>query len=34
LKELGDKISGDKKKQVEDAIAAVREAINRKTPRR
>ena len=28
LKELGDKISGDKKKQVEDAIAAVREAIN------
>ena len=29
LKELGDKISGDKKKQVEDAIAAVREAINR-----
>ena len=29
LKELGDKISGDKKKQVEDAIAAVRDAINR-----
>jgi molecular chaperone DnaK len=29
LKDLGDKISGDKKKQVEDAIAAVREAINR-----
>src|SRR5438094_9949545 len=29
LKELGDKISGDKKKQVEDAIAAVREAINK-----
>ena len=29
LKELGDKISGDKKKQVEDAIAAVREAIER-----
>jgi molecular chaperone DnaK len=28
LKELGDKISGDKKKQVEDAIAAVRNAIN------
>jgi molecular chaperone DnaK len=28
LKELGDKISGDKKKQIEDAIAAVREAIN------
>src|SRR5438477_3743136 len=28
LKDLGDKISGDKKKQVEDAIAAVREAIN------
>ena len=28
LKELGDKISGDKKKQVEDAIAAVREALN------
>jgi molecular chaperone DnaK len=28
LKELGDKISGDKKKQVEDAIAAVRDAIN------
>src|SRR6187431_2391496 len=27
LKELGDKISGDKKKQVEDAIAAVRAAI-------
>src|SRR6201990_1623429 len=29
LKELGDKISGDKKKLVEDAVAAVREAINR-----
>ena len=29
LKELGDKISGDKKKQVEDAIAAVRDAVNR-----
>src|SRR6187399_2373769 len=29
LKELGDKISGDKKKQVEGAIAAVRDAINR-----
>ncbi|MEY2493062.1 MAG: molecular chaperone DnaK [Verrucomicrobiota bacterium] len=29
LKELGDKISGDKKKQLEDAIAAVRDAINR-----
>ena len=29
MKELGDKISGDKKKQVEDAIAAVRDAINR-----
>jgi molecular chaperone DnaK len=29
LKELGDKISGDKKKQVEDAVAAVRDAINR-----
>src|SRR5213593_155293 len=29
LKDLGDKISGDKKKQVEDAIAAVREAINK-----
>src|SRR5207249_10747946 len=29
LKELGDKISGDKKKQVEDAIATVRDAINR-----
>ena len=28
LKELGDKISGDKKKSVEDAIAAVRDAIN------
>src|SRR5207245_2257720 len=28
LKDLGDKVSGDKKKQVEDAIAAVREAIN------
>jgi molecular chaperone DnaK len=29
LKEIGDKISGDKKKQIEDAIAAVRDAINR-----
>jgi molecular chaperone DnaK len=29
VKDLGDKISGDKKKQVEDAIAAVREAINK-----
>src|SRR5262249_46716221 len=29
LKELGDKISGEKKKPVEDAIAAVRDAINR-----
>src|SRR6266511_2782174 len=29
LQELGDKISGDKKKAVEDAIAAVRDAINR-----
>ena len=29
LKELGDKIPADKKKQVEDAIAAVREAINK-----
>src|ERR1041385_627537 len=29
LKELGDKISGDKKKLVEDAIVAVRDAINR-----
>jgi molecular chaperone DnaK len=29
LKELGDKVSGDKKKQVEDAIAAVREAIEK-----
>ncbi|MGH7984431.1 MAG: molecular chaperone DnaK, partial [Candidatus Udaeobacter sp.] len=29
LQELGDKISADKKKQVEDAIAAVRDAINR-----
>src|SRR5437016_13402869 len=29
LKELGEKISGDKRKQVEDAIAAVRDAINR-----
>src|SRR5438067_1326239 len=29
LQELGDKISGDKKKQVKDAIAAVRDAINR-----
>ena len=28
LKELGDKISGDKKKRLEDAIAAVRDAIN------
>src|SRR4051812_30814941 len=27
LKELGDKIPGDKKKQVEDAIAAVRDAL-------
>src|SRR5437867_12664269 len=32
LKELGDKISGDKRKQVEDAIAAVRDAINRNDP--
>ena len=29
LKEIDDKISGDKKKPVEDAIAAVRDAINR-----
>src|SRR5712671_1925041 len=29
LKELGDKIPGDKKKQVEDAIQAVRDAINK-----
>jgi molecular chaperone DnaK len=29
LKELGDKIPADKKKPVEDAIAAVREAINK-----
>src|SRR5437667_10976388 len=29
LNELGDKIPGDKKKQVEDAIAAVRDAINK-----
>lgn len=29
LKELGDKIPADKKKQIEDAIAAVREAINK-----
>src|SRR5204862_532668 len=29
LKDLGDKIPADKKKQVEDAIAAVREAINK-----
>ena len=29
LKELGDKIPAEKKKQVEDAIAAVRDAINR-----
>jgi molecular chaperone DnaK len=29
LKEIGDKISGDKRKQIEDAIAAVRDAINR-----
>src|SRR5262249_51170662 len=28
LKDLGDKVSGDKKKAVEDAIAKVREAIN------
>ncbi|PYL62884.1 MAG: molecular chaperone DnaK, partial [Verrucomicrobia bacterium] len=28
LKELGDKVPADKRKQVEDAIAAVREAIN------
>src|SRR5213596_4379872 len=29
LKELGDKISGDKKKQLEDAIKAVRDAIDK-----
>jgi molecular chaperone DnaK len=29
LKELGDKVPADKKKSVEDAIAAVREAINK-----
>src|SRR3979411_3504675 len=29
LKELGDKVPADKKKEVEDAIAAVREAINK-----
>src|SRR5476649_195792 len=29
LKELGDKLSGDKRKQVEDAIKAVREAIEK-----
>src|SRR6202043_2376748 len=29
LKELGDKVPADKKKAVEDAIAAVRDAINR-----
>src|SRR5947207_2562248 len=29
LKELGDKVSGDKKKGLEEAIAAVRDAINR-----
>jgi len=29
LKDLGDKVSGDKKQQVEDAIKAVREAIVR-----
>ncbi len=29
LKELGDKVSADKRKPVEDAIAAVRDAINR-----
>jgi hypothetical protein len=34
LKDLGDKISGDKKKQVEDAIAAVREAIESQRHRR
>ena len=28
MKDAGDKVSGDKKKAVEDAIAAVREAIN------
>ena len=34
LKELGDKIPDDKKKQVEDAIAAVREAIKQQRHRR
>jgi molecular chaperone DnaK len=29
LKELGDKVPADKRKPVEDAIAAVRDAINR-----
>src|SRR5437879_7323299 len=29
LKELGDKVPADKRKTVEDAIAAVREAINK-----
>ena len=29
LKELGEKISGDKKKQLEDAIQAVRDAIDK-----
>src|SRR5439155_22974436 len=29
LKELGDKVPADKRKSVEDAIAAVRDAINR-----
>ncbi len=29
MKELGDKIPADKRKPVEDAIAAVREAINK-----
>jgi molecular chaperone DnaK len=29
LKELGDKVPADKRKPVEDAIAAVREAINK-----
>src|SRR5437588_11700274 len=29
LKELGDKVPADKRKSVEDAIAAVREAINK-----
>jgi molecular chaperone DnaK len=29
LKELGDKIPGNKKKEIEDAIAAVRDAINK-----